>query len=106
MIARYRVWASIACNAKNEAWPLADKWGNTREEPRGSGIWQGDRRVAREDWDLTRRVRRRSGSNRTFVSEIERGVKEPRLGSILRMSRALNSPAEAILGQTERRLRE
>jgi transcriptional regulator with XRE-family HTH domain len=46
----------------------------------------------------------RCGSNRTFVSEIERGVKEPCLGSILRMASALRVSGADLIRDTERKM--
>lgn len=46
-----------------------------------------------------------SGVDRTFVSMLERGVRQPALESILLLSNALHVPASDLVAETTRRLK-
>ncbi len=49
----------------------------------------------------------RCGSARTYISELERGVKEPCLGTIFRIAQALDlSPSELLAGIQNRMYRK
>ena len=41
------------------------------------------------------------GMSRVFISELERGLREPSLGTILRLARALDIPAATLIAEVE-----
>jgi transcriptional regulator with XRE-family HTH domain len=43
-----------------------------------------------------------AGVHRTYVSQIERGLKSPTLNTIVRIARALNIPAEKLVSAVDR----
>lgn len=45
----------------------------------------------------------RAEVHRTYISQLERGLKSPTLGILLKISRALNVPASKIVGHVDRR---
>ena len=47
----------------------------------------------------------RVGVHRTYVSQIERGIKSPTLGVVLKLARALGFPASKLIGAVERKIR-
>lgn len=46
----------------------------------------------------------RVGVHRTYVSQIERGLKSPTLNVILRLAKALHRPASRLIGSVEKKL--
>ena len=46
-----------------------------------------------------------AGIHRTYVSQIERGLKSPTLAVILKLTQALNSSAGQLVGSIERKLK-
>lgn len=46
----------------------------------------------------------RSEANRTYISELERGLKEPCLRTILKLAKALDIPSSDLLRDAERAL--
>jgi transcriptional regulator with XRE-family HTH domain len=47
-----------------------------------------------------------AGVHRTYVSQIERGLKSPTLAVILRLTQALRSSAGQLVGNIERKLKD
>ncbi len=47
----------------------------------------------------------RVGVHRTYVSQIERGIKSPTLGVILKLARALGCSASKLIAAVERKIR-
>jgi transcriptional regulator with XRE-family HTH domain len=45
-----------------------------------------------------------AGIHRTYVSQLERGLKSPTLGAILKIARALNMPAGTLVAAVEKQL--
>jgi len=46
----------------------------------------------------------RAGIHRTYVSQIERGLKSPTLGAVLRVAKGLNTPASNLVAAVEKQL--
>lgn len=46
------------------------------------------------------------GLDRTFISMLERGLRQPTLKSLFRLARVLGTPPSAILAEVEGRLRQ
>ena len=47
----------------------------------------------------------RAGVHRTYISQIERGIKSPTLSVILKLTRALGFPAAKLISAVERKVR-
>lgn len=58
-----------------------------------------NRGISQEELGFQARV------HRTYVSQIERGLKSPTLAVILKLTQALNCPAHRLVGNIERKLK-
>ncbi len=47
----------------------------------------------------------RTGVHRTYISQIERGIKSPTLSVVLKLARALGMPAAKLVAAVERQMR-
>ncbi len=45
----------------------------------------------------------RAGVDRTFVSRLERGIRQPTITTLIGLARALGTPVSELAGETERR---